>query len=154
MFEYKVPKANYLPKPTDETCYEYMLESYSRVSKDLGENYTAFVTPVGPVESETKMERLIGDVEKMAAFLSSRGLKKGDVFTVFMPTCGHAFIAFYSLTKLGIIANFVHPLTPPAQLLEIMAHTRSKGVFMLDIFAGAYVSVIEKYPAIICSTAP
>lgn len=152
MFEYKVPKANYLPKPTDETCYEYMLESYSRVSKDLGENYTAFVTPVGPVESETKMERLIGDIEKMAAFLSSRGLKKGDVFTVFMPTCGHAFIAFYSLTKLGIIANFVHPLTPPAQLLEIMSHTRSKGVFMLDLFAGAYASVIEKYPAIICST--
>ena len=152
MFEYKIPEANYLPRPTDESCYEYMLESYRRVSKDLGENYTAFVTPVGPVESETKMERLIGDVEKMAAFLSSKGLKKGDVFTVFMPTCGHAFIAFYSLTKLGIIANFVHPLTPPAQLLEIMAHTRSKGVFMLDLFAGAYVSVIEKYPAIICST--
>ena len=152
MYKYNFPKENYLPRPTDETCYEYMLESYSRVSKDLGKDYTAFITPVGPVESETKMERLIGDVEKMASFLSSKGLTKGDVFTVFMPTCGHAFIAFYSLTKLGIIANFVHPLTPPAQLEEIMAHTKSKGVFMLDLFAGTYVSIIEKYPAVICST--
>lgn len=152
MVEYKVPQANYLPRPTDETCYEYMLESYSRVSKDLGKDYTAFITPVGPVESATTMERLIGDVEKMASFLASKGLGKGDVFTVFVPTCGHAFIAFYSLSKLGIIADFVHPLTPPAQLLEIMEHTKSKGVFMLDLFAGAYARVIEQYPAVICST--
>ncbi len=152
MVEYKVPQANYLPRPTDETCYEYMLESYSRVSKDLGKDYTAFITPVGPVESATTMERLIGDVEKMASFLASKGLGKGDVFSVFVPTCGHAFIAFYSLSKLGIIANFVHPLTPPAQLLEIMEHTKSKGVFMLDLFAGAYARVIEQYPAVICST--
>ena len=152
MIEYRVPKENYLQRPTDESCYEYMLECYDRVSKDLGKNYTAFITPVGPVESETKIERLIGDVEKMASFLVSKGLKKGDVFTVFMPTCGHAFIAFYSLTKLGIIANFVHPLTPPAQLSEIMAHTKSKGLFILDLFAGAYASVIEKYPAVVCST--
>ena len=152
MIKYDFKAKDYLPRPTDESCYDYMLESYSRVSKDLGKDYTAFITPVGPVESEIKMERLINDVEKMASFLVSKGLKKGDVFTVFMPTCGHAFIAFYSLTKLGIIANFVHPLTPPAQLEEIMAHTKSKGVFMLDLFAGAYAGIIEKYPAVICST--
>lgn len=152
MIKYNFPKENYMHRPTDQCCYDYMLESYERVSKDLGKNYTAFITPVGPVESETKIERLISDVEKMAAFLSSKGLKKGDVFTAFMPTCGHAFMALYSLTKLGIIANFVHPLTPPAQLEAIMAHTKSKGVFMLDLFAGAYSNIIEKYPAIICST--
>ncbi len=152
MIKYNFPKENYLHRPTDQCCYDYMLESYERVSKDLGKNYTAFITPVGPVESETKIERLISDVEKMASFLSSKGLKKGDVFTVFMPTCGHAFIALYSLTKLGIIANFVHPLTPPAQLEGIMAHTKSKGIFMLDLFAGTYTNIIEKYPAVICST--
>lgn len=152
MINYDFKAKDYLPRPKDESCYDYMLESYSRVSKDLGKDYTAFITPVGPVESEIKMERLISEIEKTASFLTAKGMKKGDVFTVFMPTCGHAFVAFYSLTKLGIIANFVHPLTPPNQLEEIMAHTKSKGVFMLDLFAGAYTNIIDKYPAVICST--
>ena len=152
MYKYRTPEVYYLQKPTDQCCYDFMLESYERVSKDLGKDYTAFVTPVGPVESEIGMERFISDIEKMASFLVSKGLKKGDVFTVFLPTCGHAFIAFYSLTKLGIIANFVHPLTPPAQLEEIMTNTKSKGLFMLDLFAGAYAGIIDKYPAVVCST--
>ncbi len=152
MYDFRIPANNYLHKPENESCYEYLKASYRRIAKDIGEDFTAFVTPVGPVESETSMKRLFADIEKMAAFIDSKGIKKGDVVTAFLPTCGHAFIAFYSLIKLGVIANFVHPLTPPAQLLEIMEHTGSKGVFMLDLFAGAYTSVIEKYPAIICST--
>lgn len=152
MYKYEIPKTNYFQEPTDESCYDYMKAAYNRISKDIGEDYTAFITPVGPVESETKMSRLFSDIEKMASFIDYSGIRKGDVVTVFMPTCGHAFIAFYSLIKLGVIANFVHPLTPPAQLMDIMAHTKSKGVFMLDLFAGAYASIIEKYPAVICST--
>lgn len=151
MYDYRIPANNYLQKPTDESCYEYLKASYGRISKVIGEDYTAFVTPVGPVESETKMSRLFSDIEKMASFIDSLGIKKGDVFTAFMPTCGHGFIAFYSLIKLGVIANFVHPLTPPQQLEETMVHTKSKGIFMLDLFAGAYTNIIEKYPTIVCS---
>lgn len=152
MQEYRISANNYLHKPTDESCYDYLLKSYERISKDIGKNYTAFVTPVGPVESETSMERLLSDIEKMAAFLSLKGIKKGDVFTAFMPTCGHAFTAFYALIKLGVVANFVHPLTPAAQLEEIMKHTDSKGVFMLDLFAAGYKNIIDKYMTIVCST--
>ena len=151
-FNYRIPADNYLHKPTDESCYDYLKAAYGRISKRLGDDYTAFVTPVGPVESEIKMPRLFNDIEKMASFIDSMGIRKGDVVTAFMPTCGHAFIAFYSLIKLGVVANFVHPLTPPAQLEGIMAHTNSKAVFMLDLFAHAYTNVIEKYPTIVCST--
>ena len=152
MYDYRIPANNYLRKPEDESCYDYLKAAYGRISKVLGEDYTAFVTPVGPVESEIKMPRLFGDIEKMASFIDSLGIKKGDVVTAFMPTCGHAFIAFYSLIKLGVVANFVHPLTPPAQLEGIMAHTKSKAVFMLDLFAHAYTNIIDKYPTIVCST--
>ena len=151
MYDYRIPANNYLRKPEDESCYDYLKAAYGRISKVLGEDYTAFVTPVGPVESEIKMPRLFGDIEKMASFIDSLGIKKGDVVTAFMPTCGHAFIAFYSLIKLGVVANFVHPLTPPNQLEGIMAHTKSKAVFMLDLFAHAYTNIIDKYPTIVCS---
>ncbi len=152
LFTPRIPIENYLTKPYDESCYDYLLASYKRISRVLGDDYTAFVTPVGPVESETGMKRLFADIEKVASFIASKGIKKGDVMTAFLPTCGHAFVAFYSLIKLGVIANFVHPLTPPNQLEEIMEHTGSKAVFMLDLFAGPYSSIIEKYPTIVCST--
>ena len=151
-FTPRIPIQNYLTKPYKESCYDYLLASYERISRDIGDDYTAFVTPVGPVESETSMKRILSDIEKTASYIDSMGIKKGDVVTAFLPTCGHAFVAFYSLIKLGVIANFVHPLTPPAQLDEIMQHTGSKAVFMLDLFAGAYGSIIEKYPTIVCST--
>ncbi len=148
----RIPIENYLTKPYDESCYDYLKASYKRISRDLGEDYTAFVTPVGPVESHTGMKRLFSDIEKVASFIDSKGIKKGDVVTAFLPTCGHAFIAFYSLIKLGVIVNFVHPLTPPNQLEEIMKHTNSKAVFMLDLFAGGYKTIIEKHLTIVCST--
>lgn len=147
----RIPYDNYLIKPENQSCYEYLLESYKRVSKDIGDDYTAFVTPVANVETETSIKRLLSDVEKFASYIDSKGIKKGDVVTAFLPTCGHAFIAFYALIKIGVIANFVHPMTPPNQLEKIMNHTKSKGVIMLDLFAGAFSSVIENHLSIICS---
>lgn len=148
---FRIPQPQYLAEPTNESCYQYLKNAYAKISADHGE-YNAFITPVLQFESATTMTRLFNDIEKMAAFLDSKGIKKGDVVTAFLPSCGHAFIAFYALSKLGIISNFVHPMTPPNQLLEIMAHTNSKGLFILDLFAMPFKSVIEKYMAIVCST--
>lgn len=148
---FRIPKENYLRQPTNESCYQYLKDAYARISADHGE-YDAFITPVLQYESATSMTRLFNDIEKMASFLDSKGIKKGDVITVFLPSCGHAFIAFYALSKLGIISNFIHPMTPPNQLLEIMAKTGSKGLFILDLFAMPFSPVISKYMTIVCST--
>lgn len=152
MYDFRISANNYLRKPENESCYSYLLSCYKYISKDIGKNYTAFVTPVGPVESETKMERFLSDIEKVASFLKSKGICEGDVFTAFLPTCGHAAVAFYAVTKIGAVINFVHPLTPPAQLEDVIRHTNSKGLFILDLFAGAYASVINNHLSIVCST--
>lgn len=141
----------YLTEPGDESCYEYMLSCYERFYEDIGE-YDAFVVPVANVESSTPMKKFIEDIESFAAFINAKGFKKGDVFTVFLPTCAHAAVAFYAFNKLGIIVNFVHPLTPPAALEEIIEVTKSKGILMLDLFASAYESVLQKHFSVICST--
>lgn len=141
----------YLTEPGDESCYEYMLACYERFYEDIGE-YDAFVVPVANVESATPMKKFIEDIESFAAFINAKGFKKGDVFTVFLPTCAHAAVAFYAFNKLGVIVNFVHPLTPPAALEEIIEVTKSKGILMLDLFAGAFESVLAKHFSVICST--
>ncbi len=141
----------YLVAPGTESCYEYIHACYDRIRKDLGDDYIAFVIPVADQESAVRMPRLFADVEKLASYFASIGLKKGDVYTVFLPTCGHAVVAMYALNKLGIIANYVHPMTPPKALEGIMTHTKSKGILTLDLLAGPFADVLAKYPSIVGS---
>lgn len=141
----------YLKAPEDQSCYEYIHECYERIRKDLGDDYIAFMIPVADQESAVRMPRLLADVEKLASYFASIGLKKGDVYTVFLPTCGHAVVALYALNKLGIIANYVHPMTPPNVLAQIMAHTKSKGVLTLDLLAVPFAPLFKNYPTIVGS---
>ena len=79
--EYIIPKENYLTLPQNESCYEYMLQSYNRISKDYGDDYVALVTPVAHVESAVTMKRFLADIEKLASWFVSKGIGKGDVVT-------------------------------------------------------------------------
>lgn len=136
----------YLVKPGKESCYEYLLGCYNRISADVGD-YAAFVN----LDCKTMMTEMFADIEKLASFLVSKGIKQGDVVTAFLPTSPHAFIAFYTLSKIGAIANFVHPLTPPAALEEILKKTNSKCIFILDRAAGAYADIIKDRFTLVCS---
>lgn len=141
----------YLREPTTQSCYEYLHECYERIRKDLGDDYIAFMIPVADQESAVRMPRLLSDIEKFASYLSTQGLKKGDVYTVFLPTCGHAVVALYALNKLGVIANYVHPMTPPNVLAQIMAHTKSKGILTLDLLAVPFAPLLKNYPTVVGS---
>lgn len=110
--EYIIPKENYLRKPGNESCYEYFLMAYERISKDYGDDYTAFVTPVANVESEITMKRFIADIEKLASWFASKGIGKGDVVTAFLDEFNaalrrHGSTAFlaagYGLTEMAAV---------------------------------------------------
>lgn len=144
---YEGPKEKYLVKPGTQSCYEYLKECHAKISAEHGD-YGAFVN----LDSETKMSQFFADVEKLAAYLASQGFKKGDVFSIFLPTSAHAFVAFYALNKLGIITSFIHPLTPPDALAKILAHTKSKGMFILDRSSAYFGPVMNSTHTIVCST--
>lgn len=148
---FPTPKRNYLREPQNQSCYEYLLECNARIKEDLGD-YTAFVVPVADQISETKMSKLFSDIEKLAAYFTSIGLKKGDVYTIFMPTSAHAIVAFYALNKIGVISSFIHPLTPPNALAEMLELTKSKGMLILDLTCAVFAPVMAKYRTIVCST--
>ena len=114
------PEHDLLPKPTKEqNCYEWMLACNANMEALLGRDYAAFVN----LDCEYTMTELKVEIEQLAAALTAKDFKKGDVIAVFLPTSAHAFVLFYALTKLGAICNFIHPLTPPDKLAEILAFT-------------------------------
>ena len=98
--------------PTESyNCYEYFKNNTAAFG-----DYDAAIH----FGHRTKRSALLSDIDRLAAYFKSAGLRRGDVYTVFLPTCVQSFVAFYALNKIGVIANIVHPLTPPELLKEPM----------------------------------
>ena len=135
----------YFAKPEDETCYDYLLGCYGKISADVGE-YPAFQI----FGCDTAMKDFIAEIEALAAALSARGYKENDVLAVFLPTSAHSMVIFYALSKLGVIADFIHPLTPPEGLKKYLALTKARGVFLLDRAAAAYAAAVGERDAFVC----
>ncbi|MBE6813511.1 MAG: acyl--CoA ligase [Ruminococcaceae bacterium] len=132
--------------PLNQSCYEYLVQNSNRIG-----DFVALTGTCGNV----RISRFIKDVDLVAAYLSAAGVKQGDVCTIFMPTCGQAFVAFYALSKIGAVANIVHPLLPPEAIDRILTNVGSKFVFVLDMLISPYESVIKKHRChvILCSLA-
>lgn len=126
------------------SCYSFLEKCTSQFN-----NYDAVIF-FGHRISKTE---LFKHIDSLAVFLKNNGLKKGDVFTVFLPTTVHSIVAFYALNKIGVISNIVHPLTPPNVLIEQINKIGSKGVFVLDILALDYIQPLKtnKSMIILCS---
>lgn len=104
---------------------------------------------------------VFADIDALSGYFQKElGLKRGDVYTVFMPTCMECVMAFYALNQIGVIANLVHPLMSAEFLKETIEDVNSKGVMILDILflknakhAKEYVDVINasRLPCLVCS---
>lgn len=133
-----------LPAPENTNCYEY-LRKCTEIYQDV---YMMQHFGVKYMRSE-----VFRDIEAMAAyFQKGLGLKKGDVYTVFMPTTVQSIIAFYALNKIGVIANFIHPLMATDFLREQIENVHSKGVMVLDLLAKDHIATINNsgLPCLVC----
>ena len=78
--------------------------------------------------------KFICDTEALACyFQKDLGLKRGDVYSIFVPSDIESFTAFYALNKLGVIVNFLHPLLPDEALIETVKESGSKGIMVLGL---------------------
>lgn len=128
----------------NQSCYEFLLENTEKIGN--------FVALTGS-SNQVSIKKFINDIDLLAAYLSAAGVKKGDVCTIFLPTCGQAFIAFYAISKIGAIANIVHPQLPPEAIDRILNNVGSKFIFALDMLIAPYEEVIKKHKChvILCS---
>lgn len=103
------------------SCYKLM---YDKCKKDGAIVY---------YKHRISMSRFLRHVDGFAASLTQMGLTKGDVVTVYLPTCPQSLIAFYACSKIGVVASFVHPVTPLAELKENIVKTQSKALLFYDV---------------------
>jgi len=89
---------------------------------------------------------LLFQVDTIALSLKELGLRRGDVATICLPNIPQAVVFFYAVNKLGVIANMVHPKTPPLELKEFMTSTRSEYLIILDAFLPKHVEMLSTIP--------
>lgn len=138
-----------IPAPNNLNCYEYLEYCTSRfgdvnMMQHFGIDY---------LRSE-----VFEDINRLAAYFQKElGLKRGDVYTIFMPTTMQSIIAFYALNKIGVITSFVHPLMGTDYLREQLELVHSKGVMVLDILLAkgkTHIDAINELgiPCLVCSS--
>ena len=102
------------------TCYEFLQKGVDREGDIV---YYGHKLPI---------KLFLRDVERLAGGLKALGLLRGDVVTMQLPTCPQSLALFYACSKLGIVANVVHPLVPPNLLASNVKKTQSKVLFFYD----------------------
>lgn len=106
----------------NKTCYEMLIEGV-----DLKKGNIIFN------DHKISLKTFLKNIEDFSISLKALGFNKGDVLTIYLPTCPQALVAFYACSKLGVVANIVHPLLPLDQLRENLKQTKSKGLMYYDI---------------------
>lgn len=102
-----------------------------------------------------RKSEIFRDIDALSAyFQNDLGLRRGDVYTLFMTTTVQGIIAFYALNQIGVIANIVHPLMSTAFLKETLEDVGAKGVMILDLLSKDHVKTINDsgLPCIVCSS--
>lgn len=135
-----------LPAPNNLNCYEYLEFCTGRYED---------VNMMNHFGIDYRRSKILRDIDNLAAYFQKElGLKKGDVYTIFMPTTMQSVIAFYALNKIGVIASFVHPLMGPDYLKEQIELVHSKGVMVLDLLVKDHIDVINEsgLPCLVCNS--
>jgi long-chain acyl-CoA synthetase len=88
-------------------------------------------------------EELLHDVNRLAKGLAEYGVKTDDVVSVCLPNIPSVVHLLYAINQLGAIANLIHPLMKYEQMKGIMNETKSKILFVLDIFFAEFTDLTK-----------
>ena len=73
-------------------------------------------------------------VERAAAAFVSLGIARGDRVTLCLPNLPQAVDCFYALSRIGAVANMIHPLSSADEITFYLNCSQSKAIIALDGF--------------------
>jgi len=82
----------------------------------------------------TCYKEFLKKIDDVAAALVNLGVKKNDAVTICMPNIPHALNCFYAVSKIGAVANMIHPLSSESSISFYLNISESKVILTLDQF--------------------
>lgn len=80
-------------------------------------------------------------VNRLAYFLSSKGVKKGDVVAILLPNMIQTVAAYYASLKIGAIVQMNNPLYTDRELAYQFNDADAKILITLDLLAGRMIAL-------------
>lgn len=78
--------------------------------------------------------QLMARISRAAAAFVSLGVKPGDAVTVCMPNLPQTVDAFYALSRIGAVANMIHPLSAQKEITYYLNLAQSRFILVPDMF--------------------
>ena len=82
----------------------------------------------------TSYSAFIGRITRAARAFTAMGIGRDDVVTICMPNTPQALDCFYALSRIGAIANMVHPMSAQKEISFYLNFSKSKAILTLDMF--------------------
>ena len=82
-------------------------------------------------------------IDLCAKAMRSQGIREGDVVSICMANTPEAVIAFYATSKIGAIANMIHPLSAEEEIKQSITATNSVMLVAINITYEKINNIIE-----------
>ena len=83
---------------------------------------------------KTSYASLLKRIDKVAKAFQALGIKRDDRVTLCLPNVPQAVDCFYSLDRIGAVANMVHPQSAQNEITFYLNISKSKAIVTLDMF--------------------
>ncbi len=127
-----------VPAEIDLSGYSSILDIFNQSIERFGEQ-TAYVN----FEQELTYRELDRQTRDFAAWLQSKGLKKGDRIALMMPNILQYPVAIFGAMKAGLIVVNTNPMYTPRELKHQLTDSGARAIIVVENFA----HVLEKIRA-------
>ena len=122
-------------KFTEKSIYNYMVDEVGEDKDYICLNYFG---------NRFSYNEFFYNINICAKALREYGVRDGDIVTICMPNMPEALYAFYACNKIGAVADMVHPLSSPDQLLHYLKESKSRILFLVDFDYDKYKEIIPQ----------
>ncbi|MDN7127747.1 long-chain-fatty-acid--CoA ligase FadD [Pseudidiomarina sp. 1APR75-33.1] len=126
-----------VPETIDPDHFNSLVDIFEQSVEAYGDK-TAYVN----MDHEMSFHELDEETKKFAAYLQSKGLKKGDAIAIMMPNLLQYPVALFGILRAGMTVVNVNPLYTPRELKHQLSDAQCKGIVILDNFGHTLEKVI------------
>lgn len=85
-------------------------------------------------DRKTSYGKFIERIQRAARAFYASGIRMGDAVTICLPNIPQALDCFYALSRIGAVANMVHPLSAQNEITRYLNISESKMILTADLF--------------------
>lgn len=118
----------------DMSLYEFLWQENEFRQDNYALNYFG---------KKMRYRELFYEIELCAKALKKIGVQDGDVISICLPNVPEAVILFYAVSKIGAVANMIHPLSAEEEIKKSVVDTKSIYLFTVNF---NYKKILAIYP--------